>query len=159
MFAAVGIAACGGIPGNAVVDVGGTAITHATFDHWMEVAAASSRVSPTSKIVLPEPPEYTACIKHLEETSAKPVKGSKAPTKSELKSQCSQQYKSLQQEVLGFLISSNWVIGEALARHEADRRCRHEGIPKIKAEEFPKPRNSRNSCRAPARRPPTCCCA
>jgi foldase protein PrsA len=139
LFATVGLAACGGIPGNAVVDVGGTPITHAAFSHWMEVAAASTRISTTSKPVLPEPPKYTACIKHLEETSAKPVKGSKTPSKSELKSQCAQQYKSLQQEVLGFLISSDWVLGEGTALNVklTDAEVKKQ-FTKIKLEQFPK---------------------
>ena len=139
LFAAIGLSACGGIPGNAVVNVGGTPITHAAFDHWLEVAAASSRVSPGSKPVLPVPPAYTACIKHLEETQPKPVKGSKPPTRSELKTQCAQQYKSLQQEVLGFLISSNWVIGEgsSLGVKLTDAEVRKQ-FKKIKAAQFPK---------------------
>ena len=138
LFAGVGLAACGGIPGNAVVSVNGTAITRTTFDHWMEVAAHSSAVSTTSKVVVPEPPRYTACINHLKETSAKPVKGSKAPTTSELKSQCEQQFKSLRTEVLGFLISSNWVLGEGAALNVklTDAEVKKQFM-KIKDEQFP----------------------
>ncbi len=39
--------------------------------------------------------------------------GKSAPRTTELKSECKQEYKSLQSEVLGFLISSLWVLGEA----------------------------------------------
>jgi foldase protein PrsA len=139
LFGAVGLSACGGIPGNAVVNVAGTPITRSAFNHWMEVAAASTRVTPTSKIIVPVPPRYTACIKHLEETSAKPLKGSKAPSHAELLSQCEQQYKSLQSEVLGFLISSSWVLGEgnALNVKLSDNEV-HKQFTKIKVEQFPK---------------------
>jgi foldase protein PrsA len=139
LFALVGLAACGGIPGNAVVSVNGTAITHETFNHWMSIAAHSSATSTTSKPAVPEPPNYTACIKHLEETTAKPVKGSKAPSKTELKSQCEQQYKSLKTEVLGFLISSNWVVDEGndLNVKLSDAEVKKQ-FAKIKTEQFPK---------------------
>ena len=113
LFALVGLSACGGIPGNAVVQVGGSSITKTAFDHWMGVATASNGTAPGSKPVVPEPPNYTACISHLAATSAKPAKGQSAPTTAQLKSECELQYKSLQTEVLGFLISSDWVLGEA----------------------------------------------
>jgi len=62
LFALVGLSACGGIPGNAVVSVDGKSITKDTFNHWMSVAAASSATTPGAKPVIPLPPKYTACI-------------------------------------------------------------------------------------------------
>src|ERR1039457_3228743 len=113
--AVLGLSACGGIPGNAVVQVGGKPITKSTFEHWLGVAGASSATTATGGIpVLPVPPDYTACISHLQATTPKPAKGQPPVTTAALKSQCEQQYKSLQQEVLGFLISSDWVVGEAV---------------------------------------------
>jgi foldase protein PrsA len=117
-FAAGGLAACGGgIPGDAVVQVNGQPVTKTTFDHWIGVASAASAVTApgqkAAKPVLPEPPAYTACIAHLQAIEPKPAKGQKAKTTTELKTQCEQQYKALQQQVLGFLISSDWVVGEA----------------------------------------------
>jgi foldase protein PrsA len=142
-FALVGLSACGGgIPGNAVVKVGGNSITKVTFDHWMSVAASSSATTTatTSKPAVPEPPAYTACIAHLEATAAKPVKGQAKPTAAELKSECEQQYKSLQQEVLGFLISSEWVLGEgnSLGVKVSDKEVKKQ-FETIKSEQFPKP--------------------
>jgi foldase protein PrsA len=142
-FAVIGLAACGGgIPGNAVVQVGGTPITKATFEHWMSIAAASTSTTagatPT-KPVIPDPPDYTACIAHLEATAAKPAKGQSKPSAAQLKTQCEQQYKSLQQEVLGFLISSSWVLGEAESQgvKVSDAEVQKE-FEKIKNEQFPK---------------------
>jgi foldase protein PrsA len=142
-FALVGLSACGGgIPGNAVVQVGGNSITKTTYDHWVSVAASSSSTTPGSaaKPVVPEPPAYTACIAHLEATAAKPAKGQAKPTAAELKSECEQQYKSLQQEVLGFLISSEWVIGEgnSLGVKVSDKEVKKQ-FETIKNEQFPKP--------------------
>lgn len=141
-FVVVGLAACGGgIPGNAVVQVNGNPITKSTFEHWMSVAAASSATAPgaTSKPVLPDPPSYTACIAHLEATAPKPAKGQSKPTAAQLKTQCEQQYKALQQEVLGFLISSAWVLGEAESQgvKASDAEVKKQ-FEQIKNQQFPK---------------------
>jgi foldase protein PrsA len=141
LFALVGISACGGIPGDAVVQVGSTPITKTAFNHWMEVASASNKVAGSSeKAVVPEPPNYTACIAHLAKTAPKPTKGQPAPTKAKLKSECVTQYKALQSEVLGFLISSQWVLGEAssLGVKLSDAAVKKE-FAKIKTAQFPKP--------------------
>ncbi len=139
LFALVGISACGGIPGDAVVQVNGTAITKTAFEHWMSVAAASSSAGTTEKPAVPEPPNYTTCVAHLAKTAPKPAKGQKAPTTAQLKSECETEYKSLQTEVLGFLISSQWVIGEAssLDVKLSDAEVRKE-FTKIKNTQFPK---------------------
>jgi foldase protein PrsA len=139
LFALLGLSACGGIPGNAVVQVDGKAITKDTFNHWMGVASASGAGAAGGKVVIPVPPTYSACIAHLAATSPKPAKGQKAPTTSQLKSQCATQYKSLSQEVLGFLISSSWVIGEAksVGVKLTDKEV-HKQFEKIKSQQFPK---------------------
>jgi foldase protein PrsA len=138
LFALIGLAACGGIPGDAVVSVDGKSITKETFNHWMGVAAASSATTAGAKPTIPDPPKYTACIASAK-AAAKPTKGQAAPTESALKSQCEQQYKSLQQEVLGFLISSNWVLGEAssLGVKISDAEVK-KNFEKIKSQQFPK---------------------
>jgi foldase protein PrsA len=143
-FASLALTACGGgIPSNAVVQVGSNPITKTTFEHWLSVAAASSATTTgktAAKPVLPVPPNYTECIAHLEATAAKPAKGQAKPTSAQLKSQCEQQYTSLKQEVLGFLISSEWVIGEAsnLGVNVSDAEVKKE-FEKIKTQQFPKP--------------------
>jgi foldase protein PrsA len=142
-FASLALTACGGgIPSNAVVQVGSNPITKTTFEHWLSVAAASSATTATAKTakpVVPDPPDYTNCIAHLEATAAKPAKGQAKPTTAQLKSECEQQYTSLKQEVLGFLISSEWVIGEAshLGVNVSDKEVKKE-FEKIKNEQFPK---------------------
>jgi foldase protein PrsA len=143
-LAIVGLAACGGgIPSNAVVQVGGNPITKATFEHWLSVAASSSAVAvpgqKAPKPVVPDPPKYTACIAHLEATAPKPAKGQSKPTAAQLKTQCEQQYQSLQQQVLGFLISSSWVIGEAKDQgvKVTDKEVKKQ-FEQIKNQQFPK---------------------
>jgi foldase protein PrsA len=142
LFALLGLAACGGIPGNAVVQVGGMPVTKEAFNHWMEIAATASSTTAgaaAAKPVLPEPPDYKACIAHLRAIAPAPAKGQTAPTTAQLKSQCEQQYKQLQQQVLGFLISSDWVIGEAgaLGVKVSDAEV-HKQFAKIKSSQFPR---------------------
>jgi foldase protein PrsA len=138
LFAVVAFAACGGIPGDAVVSVDGKSITKDTFKHWMSVASASSSASAGAKPAVPVPPNYTACIAQAA-TAAKATKGAKTPSQKELKSQCETQYKSLQSEVLGFLISSSWVLGEAssLGVKVSDKEVKKQ-FEKIKTQQFPK---------------------
>jgi foldase protein PrsA len=102
-------------------------------------AAATSATTGAAKPVLPDPPHYTACIAHLQATQPKPAKGQPPPTQAQLKSQCEQQYKSLQQEVLGFLISSEWVLGEAssLGVTASDKDVKKR-FAQIKQQQFPK---------------------
>ena len=140
LFALAVISGCGGIPGNAVVTVDGKPITKATFTHWMGIAAlASGAAQGTSKPPIPEPPRYTACIARLQATAPKPAKGQPAPTAAQFKAQCEQQYKSLQQEVLGFLISSSWVLGEAgsLGVKVSDKEVKKR-FEQIRNQQFPK---------------------
>ena len=116
LFALVGLSACGGMPGDAVVQVNGRSITKTTFGHWMSVAASANAAAGSTapaKPVVPEPPNYTACIAHLAATSPKPAKGQSAPTTAQLRTQCATQYKALSQTVLGALIQWEWIIGEA----------------------------------------------
>jgi foldase protein PrsA len=139
LFALIGLSACGGIPSNAVVQVNGNPITKATFAHWMAVAAASTAASSGgAKPIVPEPPDYKACIAQLQATTPTP-KGQPVPTQAQFKAQCEQQYKNLQQEVLGFLISTAWVLGEAesLGLKISDKEV-HKRFEEIKSQQFPK---------------------
>ena len=100
---------------------------------------ATSTGTPAAKPVIPEPAKYTACISHLEATTPKPAKGQPPTTRAQFKLQCEQQYKSLQQEVLGFLISSSWVLGEAgsLGVKVSDKEVKKR-FEQIRNQQFPK---------------------
>jgi foldase protein PrsA len=139
LFALVGLSACGGsggVPSNAVVAVDGTPITKTAFNHWLTVAAVSGGGPLAKHAVAPEPPAYSACIAHLQEV-AKTEKTT--ATTATLKKNCETQYKALSQEVLGFLISSQWVIGEAnsLGVKLSDKEVKKQ-FETIKAQQFPK---------------------
>jgi foldase protein PrsA len=145
LFALTALAACGGggIPGNAVVSVDSSAITRPTFKHWISVAAISGQTGQLAagKPTAPEPPEYTACINHLKEVATKELAAKKIksiPTTAALKKACEQQYQSLKREVLGFLISSEWIIGEAasLGVKVSDAEVKKQFL-KIRTQQFP----------------------
>jgi foldase protein PrsA len=109
------IAGCGdgGIPGNAVAEVDGTPIEKAEFEHWLAVAAKSSG-QPNAAV--PKPPEFTDCIAQAKKTAAKPAKGQPKQTDADFKKQCQQQYGQLREQVLGLLISFQWIEREAKAQ-------------------------------------------
>lgn len=103
------IAGCGGVPGNAVAEVDGTAIEKDTYEHWLNVAAKSA--GPDAKV--PVPPDYTECIAQAKKTAAKPAEGQPKQTDADYKKQCEQQYNQLRDQVLGLLISFQWIEREA----------------------------------------------
>ena len=105
-------AGCGeeGIPGNAVAEVDGTAIERADYDHWLNVAAKSSGAPDAT---VPKPPDFTECVAAAKKTQAKPAEGQPKLTDQQLKDQCKQQYEQLRDQVLGLLISFQWIEREA----------------------------------------------
>jgi foldase protein PrsA len=123
-LAAAGLAACGeeSIPGNAVVRVGDTAIKKDAYEHWLSVAALSqaSQANPEAaasgkapKVSIPEPPDFKACVAAKAKAAPKPAKGQPKPTETQFKTQCKAEYEGLRDQVLQFLISSQWIQGEA----------------------------------------------
>jgi foldase protein PrsA len=107
-------AGCGGVPGNAVADVDGTAIDKADFNHWMNVAVKSSG---QKNATVPDPPDFSKCIAEKRKTTPKPGKGKPKVTDQQLKSQCEQEYNSLRDQVVSLLISYQWIQGEADQRN------------------------------------------
>jgi foldase protein PrsA len=111
---AVAATGCGSddVPSDAVARVGDTVITKQDFDHWY-ASAAKSQVQQGGPAVAPDPPDYTKCVAGLKEAQPKPAKGQPAPKDSDLKKQCKQSYDQLRQQVMQFLIQSQWVQQEA----------------------------------------------
>lgn len=114
-------------------------ITNSTFSHWLAIAAASS-ATPGQKPAVPVPPDFKACIAQLKATTPKPAKGQPAPTDAQFKAQCQQEYNGLRDQVLQFLISSDWVLGEAKDQgiSVSDSQVQKQ-FNTIKAQQFPKP--------------------
>jgi foldase protein PrsA len=107
------VAACGGVPGNSVATVDGSSIPKSDFNHWMLVAAKSSgQANP----IVPDPPTYAKCVAAKRKTTPPPAKGQPKVTDASLKTQCSQEYSQLRDQVLQLLISFKWIDGEAKAQ-------------------------------------------
>jgi foldase protein PrsA len=130
------VAACGGVPGNAVATVDGKAIDKSDFNHWLSVAA---KTSGQANAAVPDPPTYAKCIAQKRKTTPAPAKGQPKITDAQLKSQCSQEYSQLRDQVLQLLISFRWIDGEAksmgLSVSDADVR---KSFNQQKKQSFPK---------------------
>jgi parvulin-like peptidyl-prolyl isomerase len=117
---ALALSACGSdVPGNSVAKIGEQSIKRATFDHWMQIAAVSQagqanpNATGTPKAQVPDAPEFTKCVAQKRASAAKPAKGQPEPTAAQLKGQCKQEYDTLKEQVLAFLIRDNWVEQES----------------------------------------------
>ena len=129
------LAACGGIPGNAVATVDGESIEKADFEHWTSVIAKSSGQAGA----VPKPPEYTACVAALRKTQAKPAKGQPKVTDAQLKKQCEQQYESVRDQAVQTLASFKWLDGEASQMNVKVSKAEiAKELARIKKEQYPK---------------------
>ena len=59
------------------------------------------------------PPDFTECIAAAKKAAAKPAEGQPKQTDADYKKQCKQQYDQLRDQVLGLLISFEWIEREA----------------------------------------------
>jgi foldase protein PrsA len=116
---AIALSACGGVPGDAVVKVGDDSIKTSQFNHWMRIAAISSaggepdKPASAANVDIPKPPDFKDCIAEKKKNAPKPAKGQPSPTDAQYKAQCKAQYEGLRDQVLQFLVSSQWISGEA----------------------------------------------
>jgi foldase protein PrsA len=130
------VAACGGVPGNAVATVDGEAIEKSQFDHWLTIAAKSGGQQAAQ---IPKPPAFKACVANKRKTLPKPAKGQPKVTDAQLKTQCKQEYEALRDQVLQLLISFEWIEGEAEEQNikVSDSEVK-KSFEKQKKEAFPK---------------------
>ncbi len=114
--AAIVVAGCGNdVPSGAVAKVDDTVIKQEEFDHWLQAAAQGSQPPGAGgQVVVPDPPDFTECVDAKKQQPVPP--GSKKPTDDDLKKQCEQEFDSLKQQVMQFLISAEWIQQEADAR-------------------------------------------
>lgn len=96
-------------PSAVVVRVGGHGITRAMFAHALAAAVKSEGPN----VVPPLPPDFVACVKHLEAASAPPGSSGSKPSVAKLRGECQQQYQRLEKQALDPLIVDQWVIGGA----------------------------------------------
>ncbi|MFI4972594.1 MAG: peptidylprolyl isomerase, partial [Hyphomicrobiales bacterium] len=96
-------------PNAVVVRVGGHAITRAMFAH--SFAAGVKGEGPHA--VAPVPPDFAACVKHLQASPAPSGASGSKPSAAALKGDCQQRYQMIEKQALDRLIVDQWVIGGA----------------------------------------------
>lgn len=115
----VGCGGSGQSVSASVASVAGVAqISGATLTHWMPIEAhiiySEKPSAPPPAGVMPDPPEYTACIaflaKYLKQSEPSEVTGASA-----LKRACEKQYRELKAITLNTLIGWYWIIGQGEA--------------------------------------------
>jgi len=113
----LGLAACGGnsVSGDDVINVDGTSTAKSTYAHWINIAAlsAAGQTGAATKVVIPDPPNFTKCIADRKATAPKPVKGQPKTTDAQYKASCKTQYEQLKGQVMSFLIRAQWLESEA----------------------------------------------
>jgi hypothetical protein len=123
VFAAMSCAAgCGGNSGTStgsgggdvVARVGDTPITQAAVNHWMTTLAGGTFYELSGRATLPaglvsEPPDYPACVSHLEAVaSAVPAKLPK-PSAIQLLRKCRDLHEAVKLQAVAFLVNVNWI--------------------------------------------------
>src|SRR4029077_1294920 len=143
--AVVGLAACGGSNSSEIVAkvAGVGSISKATLDHWIPVEAVvlyqEEPTKPVPKGVIPDPPNYTACIAYLKSTVQKIGESGPKPTAAQAKSKCEQRYQELKELTLNVLIGWDWTIGAGLAlgMKVSDTEVRHR-LDEVSKNSYPK---------------------
>lgn len=110
------LAACGdSVPGDAVAKVADVTIAKAAFEHWLTVAQKSQVAATTPGGATPplDSPDFTACVAFHQKNDPKPPKGSPNPTPASLKTACATAYGAARDEAMPFLITADWLQGEA----------------------------------------------
>jgi foldase protein PrsA len=136
--AAALVAGCGdSIPKDAVASVDGSAITRDQFNHWLNIAQSTSQQgAPKVSYV---PPAFTACVASKRKTAPKPAKGQPQTTDTQLRTQCKQEYESLRDQVMQFLILQKWVAGEAKSQGvKVSDKTADADFQKARKQSFPK---------------------
>jgi foldase protein PrsA len=60
-----------------------------------------------------KPPAFTECVAQAKKAAAKPAEGQPKQTDADFKKQCQAQYDQLRQQIVGLLISFEWIEREA----------------------------------------------
>jgi foldase protein PrsA len=137
------VAGCGGsgVPSDAVAVVDGAPISMASFNHWMQIAENSIQTTATgAHPPVPVPPDFTACVAYHKTNDPAPAKGQPAPTAASLKAQCQTAYTSGLQQTMPFLITADWLQGEAAEQKiSVTPKTVAAQLKQIEAQQFPTP--------------------
>lgn len=138
--AATTLAACGddSIPDNAVARVDEEVVERSEVQRWVNIAAKLAAMQDGgAKLSMPRPPDFAGCVAAKRKAAPKPARGQPAPTAAQLKQQCKQEYEALRDQVLQFLISAEWVQGEAAEQGIALTRAEMAKLAEDHKQSFP----------------------
>jgi foldase protein PrsA len=115
---ALAAAGCGNsVPGDGVANVDGEVIEKRDFERWLNAAARSQQAQPgaaPTQVALPDPPEFRKCAAARIRQPAQP--GTPKPNEQQARDLCRQEYGLLRDQVMQFLVSSQWIEAEAADR-------------------------------------------
>ncbi len=132
---AAGIAGCGGSSSGGVATMAGNTISLRAYKHWMFVAAkGQSAQDPGAPVIVPtDPPKFKGCIAQVR----KQIPTLAKTPDSQVRSDCSQLFTSLNTEVMDFLIKAYWYQAEAAHLHiKLTQKEIETSFTQAKAQEF-----------------------
>jgi hypothetical protein len=105
----------GALSGAVVARVGDTPITQAAVGHWMGTLAGGDYYELSGHARLPdglvsEPPNYQACVAHLQAAAAGVPRQAPAPTGEKLLRKCRELYAALRTQATAFLVKTAWTV-------------------------------------------------
>jgi hypothetical protein len=107
------LAGCGGSGKNATaVKVGQHTITVGEVEHWISVLKGRGSNGNEPGPPAPVPPRYTECISYVRAHPIHPI-AANPPIPRQPKAYCEFEYHRFKLKALYFLISYQWVVGEA----------------------------------------------
>ena len=112
---ALALAACGssGVPGNSVATIGNVKVTKSQFQHWLPIYAKQDAAqAPGTPAIVPDPPNFTACIAAYRKALPAQPKGKPKIADAQIKKQCQTSYNKTRDETVSFLINSQWLVGQ-----------------------------------------------
>jgi foldase protein PrsA len=114
------VAGCGdSVPSNGVAKVGDSVIKKTEFTHWLTAAGMQQQPDPASelgKLPTPIPPDFKACVTAAQSKTVTQGKTKTKLTADQAKKVCQEQYNGLRDQVMQFLIQSQWLTQEAKAK-------------------------------------------
>jgi foldase protein PrsA len=136
----VGAAGCGDdVPDGAVAQVGDTVITEKDFNRYYVTTAKSAAQQLGAVPEMSDLPNFTACVT---ERKGQQPKGQEAAPDRELRKQCEDAHTQVKDQVMSFLIQSQWLVQEA---EEQDIEVSDSEVVKTfeeqKKQSFPKPKD------------------
>ena len=105
LFGSAAILGCGddgGLPDDAVAEVGDTVITKSDFESALRFATGRGN----------DPRDYAACAAAKQQATGEGAQ----PREAELEQQCRQEYQQIKRAVMDYLIKAEWARREAEAR-------------------------------------------